>query len=134
MDSFAQQFEQIYKKFADWASQQGFKPNRTAFARHIGVSQGCMQKWEKGQRPTAQHIKLIHDKLGFAFTWLISGKGEMFDEAAKVLEEQKAEIARKDAEIARLTAENRRLTTQLFMEGDSTEESAASTGNAAGQG
>lgn len=120
MQDFIKQFEQIYKKFADWAIQQGFKPNRTAFARHIGVSQGCMQKWEKGQRPTASHMKLIHDKLGFAYDWLITGEGEMFDEPARLL-------AEKDKEIARLKR-------KLFVEGDSNEDSAANTAKAAGQG
>lgn len=41
-----------------------------------------MQRWEKGQVPAARDIKTIHDKLGFAYDWLIAGEGEMFDTAA----------------------------------------------------
>lgn len=39
--------------------------------------------------PGPESLKLIHDKLGFSYDWLIAGEGEMFDT--------------KDAEIARLT-------------------------------
>lgn len=126
MQNFIQQFELIYKKFADWAIQQGFKPNRTAFARHVGVSQGCMQKWEKGQRPTASHMKLIHDKLGFAYDWLITGEGEMFDCAAQML-------AEKDAEIERLQDENRKLKERPAHGSGNEEKAMPDIGKAAGQ-
>ncbi|MDE6734744.1 MAG: hypothetical protein K2J64_04675 [Desulfovibrio sp.] len=50
-----------------------------------------MQKWEMGQVPTAKDLKAIHDRLGFAYDWLIAGEGEMFDSpeaAARVVAAQ----------------------------------------------
>ena len=119
MNSFEEQFKIIYQKFADWATSEGFKPNRTAFARHIGVSQGCMQKWEKGQRPTAPHIKLIHDKLGFSYDWLITGEGEPMNEQQKQIEALEQEV--------------KQLRTQLLHDGVTDEKSLTNIGTAAGQ-
>lgn len=79
MADFSARFAVIYKKFADWAAGNGFRPSKLAFSRFIGISQGGMQKWEMGQVPTAKDLKAIHDKLGFAYDWLIAGEGEMFD-------------------------------------------------------
>lgn len=79
MPDFSARFAIIYKKFADWAAGNGFRPSKLAFSRFIGISQGGMQKWEMGQVPTAKDLKAIHDKLGFAYDWLIAGEGEMFD-------------------------------------------------------
>ena len=82
MENFSQRFEIIYKTFATWGAKNGFKPSKLAFSRFIGISQGCMQNWEKGQIPAGKDLKTIHDKLGFAYDWLIAGEGEMFDSAA----------------------------------------------------
>ena len=82
MENFSQRFEIIYKTFATWGAKNGFKPSKLAFSRFAGVSQATMQRWEKGQVPAARDIKTIHDKLGFAYDWLIAGEGEMFDSAA----------------------------------------------------
>lgn len=119
MEDFKQRFEIIYKKFADWGIQNGFKPSKLAFSRFIGVFQATMQRWEKGQLPSGKDLKTIHDKLGFSYDWLISGEGEMLDSAAKKLAEQEAEIAR--------------LRTKLLMQGDPDEKSSAATAKAAGQ-
>ncbi len=82
MENFSQRFEIIYKKYYAWGVENGFKPSKLAFSRFIGISQGCMQKWEKGQIPAGKDLKTIHDKLGFAYDWLIAGEGEMFDTGA----------------------------------------------------
>lgn len=79
MADFSARFAVIYKKFADWAAGNGFRPSKLAFSRFIGISQGGMQKWEMGQVPTGRDLKTIHDKLGFAYDWLIAGEGPMFD-------------------------------------------------------
>lgn len=126
MEDFSQRFGIIYKKFAEWGEQNGFKPSKLAFARFIGVVQATMQRWEKGQIPSAKDIKTIHDKLGFAYDWLISGEGEMFDEAEKLL-------AEKDAKIERLEAENRKLNTRLIHDGVTDEKSLPNISKAAGQ-
>lgn len=92
MESFSQRFEIIYGKFKELAESIGCKPSKLALSRFLGVSQGCMQKWEKGQVPAARDLKTIHDKLGFAYDWLISGQGEMFDNTAQRLAEQERQI------------------------------------------
>lgn len=119
MGNFKQRFEIIYKKFYDWGLANGFKPSKLAFSRFLGISQGRMQCWEKGQLPLGTDLKTIHDKLGFSYDWLITGEGEMFDIAAQKMAEQEAEIVR--------------LRTQLFMQGDSDEKSSVATAKAAGQ-
>lgn len=84
MDDFSQRFGIIYEKFANWGVQNGFKPSKLAFSRFLGVSQGAIQNWEyKGSMPSAKDLKKIHDKLGFAYDWLIAGEGPMYDTAAK---------------------------------------------------
>lgn len=93
MEDFKQRFEIIYKKYAEWGIQNGFKPSRLSFSRFLGVPQGTMQNWEyNGRIPSARDLKTIHDKLGFAYDWLISGQGEMFDNTAQRLAEQERQI------------------------------------------
>lgn len=127
MEDFRQRFEIIYKKFFDWGKQNGFKPSKLAFSRFLGVSQGAIQNWEyKGTLPAGKDLKTIHDKLGFSYDWLITGEGDMFDEAARLL-------AEKDAEIERLKEENRKLTTHPDHDGMTDEKSLADIAKAAGQ-
>lgn len=119
MDDFSYRLEIIYKKFSDWGIQNGFKPSKLALSRFLNVTQGAMQKWEKGTIPSAKVLKTIHDKLGFSYDWLISGEGEIFDTMAE-------KLASKDAEI-------KRLQTQRFVEGTASEESGGDCAKAAGQ-
>lgn len=94
MEDFKERFEIVYKKFYDWGVENGFKPSKLAFSRFANVSQATMQRWEKGQIPNGKDLKTIHDKLGFAYDWLISGEGEMLDTTAQQLEARDKEIAR----------------------------------------
>lgn len=127
MDDFKQRFEIIYKKYAAWGIQNGFKPSKLAFSRFLDVPQGTMQGWEyRGSLPTGKDLKTIHDKLGFSYDWLITGEGEQFDESAQVMAAQKAEIER-------LEAENRKLNARLLQDGVIDEKSVAETAKAVGQ-
>lgn len=119
MDDFSQRFEIIYQTYAEFGKANGFKPSKLAFSRYVGVFQATMQRWEKGQIPSGKDLKTIHDKLGFSYDWLISGEGEMFDQAAKLL-------AEKDAEISRLQ-------TILFIDGTGDKDDSSDTDKAAGQ-
>ena len=95
MKDFKHRFEIIYKKYADWGILNGFKPSRLSLSRFLDVPQGTMQGWEyRGSLPSPKDLKTIHDKLGFAYDWLITGEGEMFDEAVARIAELEAEIAR----------------------------------------
>ena len=40
-----------------------------------------MQKWSKGQWPSAEDLETIHDKLGFSYSWLVTGEGDPFEES-----------------------------------------------------
>ncbi len=119
MDNFSYRFEIIYQKYADWGKNNGFKPSKLAFSRFLGVFQATMQRWEKGKVPNPKELKIIHDKLGFAYDWLISGEGEMFDSSAQKIEALEHEV--------------KRLKTERFMEGTASQDSVADTGKAAGQ-
>lgn len=118
MDDFSERFEIIYQKFYEWGSLNGFKPSKLAFSRFAGVSQATMQRWEKGQLPNGKDLKTIHDKLGFAYDWLISGEGERFDSSAQKLAAQEAEIGR--------------LRSRLLVDGIGDKDAQTSTGKAAG--
>lgn len=118
MENFSSRFAIIYKKFYDWGIANGFKPSKLAFSRFVGVAQSTMQNWEKGQIPAPKDLKTLHDKLGFAYDWLICGEGEMLDETAARLASQEAEISR--------------LRTRLLVDGVTDEKSADSTARAAG--
>ncbi|WP_297849317.1 helix-turn-helix domain-containing protein [uncultured Desulfovibrio sp.] len=118
MDDFSKRFEIIYQKFADWGVENGFKPSKLAFSRFLGVTQGAIQKWENGTIPSAKVVKTIHDKLGFAYDWLISGEGERFDSSAQKLAAQEAEIGR--------------LRNRLLVDGVGDKDAQTSTGKAAG--
>ncbi len=50
--------------------------SKLAFARFLGITHGKMQKWEKGQWPSAEDIENIELKLGFNLRWLVTGEGD----------------------------------------------------------
>ena len=51
------------------------------FCAFLSISTGKNQKWAQGQWPSAEDIETIHDKLGFAYSWLVTGEGEPFEES-----------------------------------------------------
>lgn len=114
--NFSARFKIIYAKYCAIEIEANGRPSESALARFLEVSQTTVQRWKNSQIPSPESLKVIHDKLGFSYDWLISGEGEMFDETAAIL-------AEKDAEIARLR-------TMLLLEGAAGEAAAA---RAAGQ-
>ena len=75
MSNFSQQFVIIYDYFKSKAEESQKPSSKLDLARLLGVSQGQMQNWEKGQRPNALACLAIHKKLGFEFEWLVTGQG-----------------------------------------------------------
>ena len=75
MSNFSQQYVIIYDYFKTQAEECQKPSSKLDLARLLGVSQGQMQNWEKGQRPNAVSCLAIHKKLGFEFEWLITGEG-----------------------------------------------------------
>lgn len=120
MENFKDRFAIIYKRYYEWGIQNGFKPSKLGLSRFLNVPQGTMQNWEyKGKIPSGKDLKTIHDKLGFSYDWLISGEGEMLDQAAEKLASQEAEIAK--------------LKTLILVDGVGDSGGLTNTGRAAGQ-
>lgn len=125
MDNFSQRFEIIYKKFSCWAKSDNRPYSKLAFSRYLDISQGRMQKWEAGQIPRPADLKIIHDKLGFSYSWLITGEGDpCAEEAAGLPSTSSDEVVSLQKRIAELEAElreeralNRRLTERLLEMG-----------------
>lgn len=113
MSDFKQRFKVIYEKYTALYGVGCARVNETSFAKFLDIPVTSVRNWrDRNTVPSAKGLKAIHDKLGFAYDWLISGDGEMFDT--------------KDAEIARLQS-------MLFHDGVTDKESLPDTAKAAGQ-
>ncbi|MFI3270557.1 MAG: hypothetical protein R3Y11_00405 [Pseudomonadota bacterium] len=76
----------IYEVFSNSDKFCVGKPSYGKFAKFLGVSVGKVQGWrEAKQWPKAQDLKLLHNKLGLSYEWLVSGEGEPF--AQKTVQE-----------------------------------------------
>jgi len=131
MADFTQQFDIIYKKFANNAVEAGQPNSKLAFARFLGVSQGKMQAWEKGQIPKAEDLKMLHDKMGLSYHWLITGEGEPFEEESISMKEYhhlKARVAELETKLHEAERVNGQLTARLFVEGVGDQGAATDTG------
>ena len=129
MGDFSQQFEIIYEKFSRWAKSDNRPSSKLAFSRYLDISQGRMQKWEAGQIPRPADLKIIHDKLGFSYSWLVTGEGEPDAEAsapshasADDVMTLKRRITELEAELKEERALNRRLTERLLETGTNGEQ------------
>ena len=79
MKNFSQQFEMIYEKYCSLAAANGVHGrniNKLEMARFLGVSQGKMQAWQRGQWPHAEDLATIAERLGFPYRWLVTGEGD----------------------------------------------------------
>lgn len=119
--------------------------SQAKLGKSLGLSQSAFNRWLK--KDTEHNIWNHLPKILELFPdvrpeWLYMGQEPVFKDGAQEraaptpdeMAELQAENARLRAELAEADRVNRQLTTRLFMEGGSTEESAGSTGNAAGQG
>ncbi len=137
MKLFSERFDFIYKKFAEQAAKEGEPDSKLAFARFMGVSQGRMQAWEKGQLPRADDLKTMHDKMGFSYAWLIAGQGEPFEETETRVdqaeyEQLKARVTELEAELREADRINRKLTARLLIDGIGDNAAVPATGKAEG--
>ncbi len=94
--NFSDFFLVIFQKFSDEAQKSGIKPNTATFARFLGHKHdGRVRAWRNGQWPSAEDVWILHDKLGFAYAWLLIGEGEPFDRDVSIkLSETSEEGAR----------------------------------------
>ena len=119
MKDFLQHFEIIYKKFVEQASAAGRQTSELAFARFLGANRGSMQAWKKGRIPNSRDLLAMHDKLGFAMRWLITGEGDPYGEdKGEGVAALQAEIASLKEELAQADRLNRQLAARLLLESD----------------
>ena len=71
-----QQFEIIEQRAKDFFNAQGQDYSRAKLARLVGATAGKAQAWSTGQRPSADDLERISEKLGFSAEWLLLGKGD----------------------------------------------------------
>jgi phage repressor protein C with HTH and peptisase S24 domain len=141
--NFTQQFEIIRNKFI--AGEGGKNSTLLAFAHFLGhTHDGKVNAWKKGQWPSADDITSIHDRLGFAYRWLLTGEGEMFDDIPTANipisapdteaenKELKAKNAALEAELREERALNRKLTARLLAETGGASEDTGDVAKAAG--
>ncbi len=106
--NWKQHFDFIYKNFIDIASSKEVKPTNKGFVEFIGITIGKFGKWSKGQWPSAEDLEALHKKMGFSYSWLVTGTGDPFDEDASAHADTSdtaalhARIAELEHEIGRL--------------------------------
>ena len=61
----------VYKTFCSVAASKDMKATNKTFCDFLNISTGKLQKWSKGQWPSAEDLETIHDKLGFSYSWLV---------------------------------------------------------------
>lgn len=71
----------VYKTFCSVAASKDMKATNKTFCGFLNISTGKLQKWSKGQWPSAEDLETIHDKLGFSYSWLVTGEGDPFEES-----------------------------------------------------
>lgn len=147
MADFSQRFEFIYKFFSKDAVARGYRASKLALAKYLTISQGKLQKWESGQVPQPDDLKLLHDTFGLSYAWLITGDGEPLDRQTNTeqveawrLEEiekenysLKARLEQTEAELREERSLNRQLTARLLVEGTTDKATAAAIAKAAGK-
>ena len=88
-------FEFVYKIFLGSSHSIKFGQTYKGFAAFLGMSNGKIQKWrELRQWPKAHDLKILHEKLGFTYGWLVTGEGAPFEvdiTPALPVEEKRAE-------------------------------------------
>ena len=73
-------FEILYNVFSSRISKEVGGSSISSFTDYLGVSRGKVDAWKKGQHPKAEDLRLLHDKLGIAYRWLVTGEGDPFEE------------------------------------------------------
>ena len=132
MPDFSQRFVIVYKKFMELAASKGEPTSKLALSRFLNVSQGCMQNWERGKIPQPDDLIAMHEKLGFSFDWLLTGKGEPSEENRDVdIAGLQAEIEALRRELAQADRINRQLTARLLLDGVGDKGAAINTDKAA---
>lgn len=79
--NWIQKHKIVYDYFCSVAVAKGAKPTVRGFCAFLGITTGKNQKWSQGQWPSAEDLETLHDKLGFAYSWLVTGEGDPFEES-----------------------------------------------------
>ncbi len=73
--NWSQQFGIIEKIIATRLAESGLKFTLANAAELLGVKIPKLQAWKKGQRPSADDLQLLAEKLGLSPAWLLLRKG-----------------------------------------------------------
>ncbi len=76
MKEWLQQYSIIKEKISSALTEQGKNVSRVTIAEFLDATRGKVQAWEGGQRPSADDLQKISDKLGLSPTWLLMGTGD----------------------------------------------------------
>lgn len=71
-----EQFEIIAKVAKEKFSEMGDSFSQAKAEQFLGVSKNKWAAWKRGQRPNADDLQAIANKLGFRAEWLLLGEGE----------------------------------------------------------
>ena len=78
--NFSHLYEVMCNLFYATPHAATFGRTKLGLARFLGMSQGKTQSWEKGQWPKAEDLRVLHQKMGFSYRWLVTGEGDPFDD------------------------------------------------------
>lgn len=78
--NFSHLYEIMCNLFYTTPHATTFGRTKLGLARFLGMSQGKTQSWEKGQWPKAEDLRVLHQKMGFSYRWLVTGEGDPFDD------------------------------------------------------
>lgn len=118
MKDWSQPFEIIYKKFCNFMISMGAQKRditEVALKDFLGVSQGKLTAWKRGQWPSAEDLANISAKLGLSYRWLVTGEGDPEGPDAPATAMATPAPAA-PGRLAELEAENARLREQLAEE------------------
>ncbi len=87
--NWSQKFVMIKELFCTKADELGYKKTDKDFQEYLGIGSGKMRNWRAGQWPSAEDLEVLHEKFGFAFSWLVTGEGDPFVETANAVAVEK---------------------------------------------
>ena len=110
-------FEIIKKKISEITHVKNV--GRGRIAEFLDVNPGRVRAWETGQRPSADDLELLSEKLDFNPVWLLTGRGDVF---IQVGESEKAESWQEGAPVTDPIAQRMKVATEILKESGASSE------------
>ena len=77
MKNFSEFYKIMHERYLSLSASDVHGKSKIGLARCLGISQGRMQHWEKGQWPSAADCWNISQKLEIRLEWIVTGEGPM---------------------------------------------------------